>query len=53
MRHCHADLSLEVEVLGFRAEAELVPGVRSLPDQVAVDRVDEATAEPLSCGLAR
>ena len=57
IRHCYADPSLAADVLGFHAEVELEPGIRSLvgwlADQAAVDRVDEATAELLSRGLAR
>jgi hypothetical protein len=49
------DLSLDAEVLGFRAEFD--SGVRSpvdrLVDEAAVDRVDKATASPLSRGRAR
>jgi dTDP-L-rhamnose 4-epimerase len=57
IRHCYADPSLAADVLGFRAAIDLESGMQSLAawlsDQAAVDRVDEATAELVSRGLAR
>jgi dTDP-L-rhamnose 4-epimerase len=57
IRHCFADVETARELLDFEAQVELEDGmgelVRWLAEQEAVDRVDGATDELLSRGLAR
>jgi dTDP-L-rhamnose 4-epimerase len=57
IRHCFADASAAERLLGFRAAVSLEDGVRGLVEwlggQTAVDRVERATAELASRGLAR
>ncbi len=57
IRHCFADISLAREVLGFEPQVDLEDGMAALAEwlegQVAVDRVDEATRQLSSRGLAR
>ena len=57
IRHCFADISLARKVLGFEPEVALPDGMAALAEwlegQVAVDRVDDATKELSSRGLAR
>ncbi len=57
IRHCFADTTLARELLGFEASVKLEDGVRDLVEwvrsQTARDRVDEASAELASRGLAR
>jgi dTDP-L-rhamnose 4-epimerase len=57
IRHCFADISLARELLGFRPSVALVDGMAELADwletQTAEDRVEDATAELVSRGLAR
>ena len=57
IRHCFADISLAREILGFEPEVTLEDGMAALAEwlegQVAVDRVDDATKELSSRGLAR
>ena len=55
IRHCFADTRRAEELLGFKAETRWEDGLRELTDwlrtQVAVDRVDSATAELERRGL--
>ncbi len=57
IRHCYADTSRAEELLGFRAAVRLEDGMADLiswlRDQEADDRVDAATGELVSRGLAR
>jgi dTDP-L-rhamnose 4-epimerase len=57
IRHCVADPQRARELLGFEAATTLEDGMRELlkwlADQEAVDRVDDATRELASRGLAR
>ena len=57
IRHCFADIEAARELLGFEARVGLDEGmgelVRWLAEQEAVDRVEDATRELLSRGLAR
>ena len=57
IRHCYADTSRAESLLGFRAAVALDKGmaelVKWLADQEAEDRVDTATGELVSRGLAR
>ena len=57
IRHCYADTSRAESLLGFRAAVPLDKGmaelVKWLADQEAEDRVDTATGELVSRGLAR
>lgn len=57
IRHCVADPQRARELLGFEAQTTLEDGMRGLlqwlVDQEAVDRVDDATHELASRGLAR
>jgi dTDP-L-rhamnose 4-epimerase len=57
IRHCVADPQRARELLGFEAKTTLEDGMRALLDwlaeQEAVDRVDDATRELASRGLAR
>jgi dTDP-L-rhamnose 4-epimerase len=57
IRHCVADPQRARELLGFEAATTLEDGMRALlrwlADQEAVDRVDDATRELASRGLAR
>lgn len=57
IRHCVADPTRARELLGFEAKTSLEQGMASLlawlSDQEAVDRVDDATHELASRGLAR
>ena len=57
IRHCFADISLARSVLGFEPEIALEDGMATLAEwlegQVAIDRVDDATKELSSRGLAR
>lgn len=57
IRHCVADPQRARELLGFEAVTTLEDGMRELlkwlADQEAVDRVDDATRELASRGLAR
>ncbi len=55
IRHCFADITLAERVLGYRPEVDLDRGMTELAawleGQVAVDRVDDATAELVARGL--
>ena len=55
IRHCVADISLARRVLGYEPEVTLEDGVIELAEwlreQVAHDRVDEASAELAARGL--
>jgi dTDP-L-rhamnose 4-epimerase len=55
IRHCFADISLAAAELGFAPHVEFRMGLRDLADwlagQIAVDRVERATAELESRGL--
>jgi dTDP-L-rhamnose 4-epimerase len=57
IRHCVADPAKARDLLGFQAQVTLEDGMRGLlewlADQEAVDRVDDATRELASRGLAR
>jgi dTDP-L-rhamnose 4-epimerase len=57
IRHCFADITLASELLGYRPTVELEEGMGELAEwletQTAEDRVDDATAELVSRGLAR
>ena len=57
IRHCFADISMARKVLGFEPEVALEDGMAVLAEwlegQVAIDRVDDATKELASRGLAR
>jgi dTDP-L-rhamnose 4-epimerase len=57
IRHCFADPTLARELLGFTAEVQLETGIVELVDwvrsQTAHDRIDAATDELVSRGLAR
>jgi dTDP-L-rhamnose 4-epimerase len=57
IRHCFADISLARELLGYEPRVELEHGMTELADwlatQTAEDRVDGATEELVSRGLAR
>jgi dTDP-L-rhamnose 4-epimerase len=57
IRHCFADVSRARELLGFEARVSLKDGMRELAEwlrtQTADDRVEAATAELVSRGLAR
>jgi dTDP-L-rhamnose 4-epimerase len=56
IRHCYADTTRARELLGFEAAVELEDGMANLidwlGDQQATDRVEEATRELVSRGLA-
>lgn len=57
IRHCFADITLARELLGYRPAVDLEEGMAELAEwlqtQTAEDRVDNATAELVSRGLAR
>jgi dTDP-L-rhamnose 4-epimerase len=57
IRHCFADISLARALLAYEPEVELEDGIAELAEwletQTAVDRVDDATGELVSRGLAR
>ena len=57
IRHCYADVGLAEALLGFRPSVPLEQGMADLipwlSDQETVDRVDQATSELVSRGLAR
>ncbi|OLB91917.1 MAG: nucleoside-diphosphate-sugar epimerase [Actinobacteria bacterium 13_2_20CM_2_66_6] len=57
IRHCYADPALAEELLGFRARVSLEDGmgelIKWLREQEAVDRVETATRELATRGLAR
>jgi dTDP-L-rhamnose 4-epimerase len=57
IRHCFADVSKARGLLGYEPQVELEDGMRELAEwletQSADDRVDHATAELVSRGLAR
>lgn len=57
IRHCFADRTKARELLGFEAQTSLDDGmqrlIKSLEGQAAIDRVDVATDELTSRGLAR
>ena len=57
VRHCYADPALAEELLGFRARVSLEDGmgelIKWLREQEAVDRVETATRELATRGLAR
>jgi dTDP-L-rhamnose 4-epimerase len=57
IRHCFADIRRARELLGFEPQVELADGMTELAEwletQTATDRVDEATAELVTRGLAR
>jgi dTDP-L-rhamnose 4-epimerase len=57
IRHCFADITLASELLGYRPTVGLEDGIAELAEwletQTAEDRVDDATAELVSRGLAR
>ena len=57
IRHCFADITLARRLLGYEPAVALAEGMVELADwletQTAVDRVDDATAELVSRGLAR
>jgi dTDP-L-rhamnose 4-epimerase len=57
IRHCFADISLARDLLGYEPRVELEHGMTELADwlatQTAEDRVDGATEELVSRGLAR
>ncbi len=56
IRHCFADITLGRRVLGYAPEVDIDAGMTELAEwlvgQVAVDRVDQATAELVARGLA-
>jgi dTDP-L-rhamnose 4-epimerase len=56
IRHCFADLTQAEQVLGFTPEVDMEHAMTELATwlegQVAVDRVDDATAELVARGLA-
>jgi dTDP-L-rhamnose 4-epimerase len=56
IRHCFADITLAEQVLGYRPQVDMGTGMAELAawleGQVAVDRVDDATAELVARGLA-
>ena len=56
IRHCFADITLAREVLGYTPSVDMDSGLSELAawleGQVAVDRVDAATAELVARGLA-
>jgi dTDP-L-rhamnose 4-epimerase len=56
IRHCYADISLARKVLGFEPQVPLEKGLDELcawlSEQTAVDRVEAASAELASRGLA-
>ena len=56
IRHCFADISVAEQVLGYTPQIDLDRGMTELAEwlegQVAVDRVDDATAELVARGLA-
>jgi len=57
IRHCFADITLARDLLGFEPEVELEAGMAELAEwlrtQTAEDRIESATGELLSRGLAR
>ena len=57
IRHCFADITLAGELIGYRPTVDLEDGMAELAEwletQTAEDRVDHATAELVSRGLAR
>jgi dTDP-L-rhamnose 4-epimerase len=57
IRHCFADISKARTLLGYEPRIDLEDGMRELADwletQTADDRVEDATAELVSRGLAR
>ncbi len=57
IRHCFADITLASALLGYRPTVALEDGIAELAEwletQTAEDRVDDATAELVSRGLAR
>jgi dTDP-L-rhamnose 4-epimerase len=57
IRHCFADITLARRLLGYEPAVALEEGIAELAEwletQTAVDRVDDATAELVSRGLAR
>ncbi len=57
IRHCFADIALAADVLGYAPQVDLDQGLTELAGwlegQVAVDRVDDATAELARRGLTR
>jgi dTDP-L-rhamnose 4-epimerase len=57
IRHCFADISRARDLLGFEPQVSLEDGMRELAEwlqtQTASDRVEAATAELVSRGLAR
>jgi dTDP-L-rhamnose 4-epimerase len=57
IRHCFADITLARELLGYEPRVPLEAGMAELAawleTQSADDRVDDATAELVSRGLAR
>jgi dTDP-L-rhamnose 4-epimerase len=57
IRHCFADITLAHDLLGYRPERLLADGLAELATwlgtQTAEDRVDDATAELVTRGLAR
>lgn len=57
VRHCYADISRARRVLGYEPRVDFESGIEDLASwlegQIAVDRVEGASAELLSRGLAR
>jgi dTDP-L-rhamnose 4-epimerase len=57
IRHCFADITLARKLLGYRPQVALEDGIAELAGwlqtQTAEDRVDHATAELVTRGLAR
>jgi dTDP-L-rhamnose 4-epimerase len=57
IRHCFADIGRARELLGFEPQVDLADGMTELAEwletQTATDRIDEATAELVTRGLAR
>jgi dTDP-L-rhamnose 4-epimerase len=57
IRHCFADITLARELLGYEPRVRLETGMAELAawldTQSADDRVEDATAELVSRGLAR
>ena len=55
VRHCHADIRLAGELLGYAPRVRFVDGVQELAEwlsrQTAVDRADQANSELLARGL--
>jgi len=57
VRHCYADITRARQFLGYEPQVDFESGLTDLAvwleDQIAIDRVDGASAELMSRGLAR